>query len=342
MATHVLLTIDTELTWRHCGAGRGGWRDNLALSYDPAGVGVPYQLAMLRKYGLKACFFVDPMPALVHGIEPVRAMVEPILAAGQEVQLHLHSFWADLANGRRDAARFELTEFDAAEQEALIAKARDLLIEAGAPDPIAFRSGSYAADAHTLAALRRLGLRYDSSHNGADHPWPSALPLDPALIDPAECGDVIEIPVTQIRRRDGGLRPFQLCALSTQEMRAALRHAGANGHPVVTIVGHSFELASRDGRRVNALVRRRFDQLCAFLDRHREILTTSSFAELPFLEPQRRSEPLPAHRVRTGRRLVEQAWGTARYERPRAAAALAAAAAAPAAALAYLVANAGV
>src|SRR3546814_9309854 len=104
-------------------------------------------------------------------------MVRPILDAGQEVQLHLHSFWHDLAEGR-DKPRFALTDFAAAGQHDLIRTARDLLIEAGAPDPIAFRSGSYAADESTLGALAELGIRYDSSHNGSHHPWPSALPLD--------------------------------------------------------------------------------------------------------------------------------------------------------------------
>jgi peptidoglycan/xylan/chitin deacetylase (PgdA/CDA1 family) len=297
---------------------------------------------MLRRHGLKACFFVDPMPAMVYGLEPVRRMVEPILAAAQEVQLHLHSFWYDVARGNGDNARFELTQFDPNEQQALIAAAHDLLIQAGAPAPIAFRSGSYAADDRTLAALARLGLRYDSSHNGAEHPWPSALPLDPTLVDPVEQHGIVEIPVSQIRRPDGGLRPFQLCALSTREMRAALRHAARHDHPVVTIVSHSFELATRDGQRVNALLRRRFERLCAFLDRHRETMPTCTFADVAPLTSEPRSQPLPAGRVRTAHRLAEQAWGNLRYERPAAAAALAAAASVgPAAALAYLVANGG-
>ena len=312
MATRVLLTIDTELTWRHSARG-AGWRDNFAASFDPAGVGVPYQLEMLRRHGLKACFFVDPMPALIYGPDPVRAMLEPILAAGQEVQLHLHSFWHDLVGDRVDSPRFELTGFDAEEQRALIATARDLLVEAGAPAPVAFRSGSYAADLATIAALDSLGLRFDSSHNGADHPWPSALPLDPALIDPVEIGRVIEVPVTQIRRGEG-LRPFQICALSIQEMEAALRHADRRNHPVVTIVGHSFELASRDGRRVNALVRGRFDRLCSFLEAHAADMPTATFAELGDVTTSARSEPLPERPLRTARRLVEQAWGNARYE----------------------------
>ncbi|MGQ0659367.1 polysaccharide deacetylase [Sphingosinicella sp.] len=315
MATRVLLTIDTELTWRHYARG-AGWRENLAYSYDPAGVGIPYQLDRLRRHGLSACFFVDPMPALVYGLDPVRRMVEPILEAGQEVQLHLHSFWHDLANGRRDDARFELTDFAADEQHSLIETARDLLIAAGAPAPIAFRSGSYAVTGDTLRALGRVGLRYDSSHNGTDHPWPSALPLAPALMDPAECGGVVEIPISQIAVGNGGLRHLQICALSSQEMEAALRHAARNEHPVTTIVGHSFELATRDGRRVNQLVRGRFDRLCAFLEANAQAMPTATFAGLDVSLPIRAARPLPAQTLRMAWRMAEQAWGTARYEKP--------------------------
>ena len=320
MATPVLLTIDTELRWdRHLGGA--SWQENLELSFDPAGVGVGYQLDRLAAHGLKACFFVDPMPALVYGIEPVRMMVEPILAAGQEVQLHLHPFWWDLAHFRREE-RFELSSFDAESQRGLIATARDLLIEAGAPPPTAFRAGSYAATVDTLDALRALGIFYDSSHNGAEHPWPSALPLHPTLIDPAPAAGVTELPIAQIRRRDGGLRPFQLCALSLEEMRSALGHAAAHEHPLVTIVSHSFELASRDGRRVNRVVRRRFERLCAFLAENRTAMPTMAIADLPPFPADARSEPLPARPLRTLQRLTEQAWGNLRYERPALATAL--------------------
>ncbi len=325
MATRALLTIDTELTWRHFVDGAGWW-DNFALSYDPAGVGVPYQLGVLGAHGLKACFFVDPMPALVYGLEPIRRMIGPILDAGQEVQLHLHSVWSDLANGRRLDARFELTRFDAAGQRALIETARDLLIAAGAPAPTAFRAGSFAANADTLAALRALGLHYDSSHNGADHPQVSTLPLGAELLDPAPCGGVIEVPVAQIARPGGGLRPFQVCALSIQEMVAALSHAAWNDHAATTIVSHSFELASRDGRRVNELVRARFDRLCRFLANNREIVPTARFAEMAVPAGGEPARPLPAHTLRTVRRYAEQAWGDARYEKPLVGAAVAVAA----------------
>ncbi len=324
MATRVLLTIDTELTWRSFARG-AGWRENLEASFDPAGCGVSWQLERLARHGLKACFFVDPMPALVYGPEPILRMVEPILAAGQEIQLHLHSFWSDLAEGRTDDARFELTAFDSSQQQALIETARRLLVEAGAPAPIAFRSGSYAANADTLEALRALGFRYDSSHNGAEHPWPSALPFGASLIDPAERNGIIELPISQILRRDGGLRPLQLCAVSTREMKAALRHAAKADHPLVTIVSHSFELASRDGRRVNRLIRGRFERLCALLEAEAAAMPTFFIADLPDDLATSGSRPLAPHAVREWHRMAEQAWGNARYERPRLGAAMIAA-----------------
>lgn len=322
MTTRILLTIDVELAWRHHARG-ASWRDNLALSYQACGVGIPYQLELLRRHGLDACFFVDPMPALVYGLDPIQRMVEPILAAGQEIQLHLHSFWHDLA-GARAAPRFELTDFPADEQHALIETARELLVAAGAPMPTAFRSGSFAADAATLDALRRLGIAHDSSHCGSEHPWPSALPLDPALIDPVDCGGIVEVPITQIFNRDGRLRPMQLCALSAQEMQTALQHAAVNDHQVTTIVSHSFELATRDGKRVNRLVRGRFDALCAFLDAHRATMPTTSFAALP-PPAVPTARPLPAAPLKIIRRMAEQAWGTIRYEQPAIAAGMAAA-----------------
>ncbi|HYE99251.1 MAG TPA: molybdopterin cofactor-binding domain-containing protein [Planctomycetota bacterium] len=145
--TQVLLTVDTALSWA-AHAGGASWQENLSASFDPR------QLDLLRDQGLKGCFFVDPMPALVYGLEPVRRLVEPILAAGQDVQLLLHPVWQSVAEGFAEGTRFELTCFDAEDQLDLIETARDLLVEAGAPRPVAFRSGGYAADVRTLGALQ--------------------------------------------------------------------------------------------------------------------------------------------------------------------------------------------
>jgi hypothetical protein len=305
MATRVLLTVDTELVWRHHVAGHG-WKENFRRSYDPAGVGVPFQLATLAEHGLKGCFFVDPMPAAVHGLDPVKRMVEPILEAGQEVQLHLHPFWAHLEQAEREGKCPELTSFDLEAQRALIERAQALLIEAGAPPPIAFRSGSYAADTATLEALAAVGLRYDSSHNGC-HPKLSRLPFDRSLVAPFRAGALIEVPVGQIEERTGQLRHLQICAVSIAEMSGALAHAARESHPVTTIVSHSFELATRDGLRQNGLVHGRFLRLCRFLADNRDVMPTVWFSDLdgvPLDDRKRNATPPPHGRPGMGRRAL--------------------------------------
>ena len=122
------------------------------------------------------------------------------------------------------------------------------------------------------------------------------------------------MPVTVIEEK-AGLRHLQLCAVSFDEMRAALAHGVDQGQPVVTIVSHSFELATRDGRRPNSVARARFDRLCRHLDESRETLTTCHFVDLEDLPLEDDSEPLPPRTIRTVARMVQQAWGNAVYER---------------------------
>jgi peptidoglycan/xylan/chitin deacetylase (PgdA/CDA1 family) len=326
MATRVLLTVDTELVWRHHAAGLG-WQENFKRSYDPAGVGIPHQLKLLADHDLKACFFVDPMPALVHGLDPIRRMVDPILAAGQEVQLHIHPFWAHLAEAEEGGERRELAAFDLEAQRALILQARDLLVAAGAPSPIAFRAGSYAANAATLEALASLGIRFDSSHNGSQ-PGLSQLPFHPTLVTPRESAGIIEIPVSQIEELPGRLRHLQICAVSLRELTRALVHAAREGHPVTTVVSHSFELATRDGLRPNGVVYRRFLGLCRFLADRRDSMPTAWFSDLDTLELDADGQPLSGGATPRLGRIASQAWGDARYERRTTAAVAASAAAA--------------
>src|SRR3546814_15216992 len=107
MDCRVLLTVDTELTWGHHVRGCS-WRENFSRSYEAAGVGIPWQLRTLAEHRLKACFFVDPMPALVHGLAPIRREVRPILDSGHEVPLPLHSV-THVSAEVRDTPRVNLT-----------------------------------------------------------------------------------------------------------------------------------------------------------------------------------------------------------------------------------------
>ncbi|RHW18521.1 polysaccharide deacetylase [Sphingomonas gilva] len=304
----MFLTIDTELMWRHHAAGLAA--DAIyARSIEPAGVGIGYQLGRLNAHGLKATFFVDPMPARLYGLEPFKRLVGAIVDAGQEVQLHLHPNWTGASGAdRAAAASFELIDYDPAAQGAMLAEARDWLERAGAPRPIAFRAGSYSADDATLDALAALGFAYDSSHNGSEHPWPSAIGLPRDRIAPVAHRGLIELPVTLIEDRAGNLRHFQICALSAAEMRAALAHAEANDHAAVVIVSHGFELANRAGTRANRVHRSRFDSLCALLAERRAALPTQHFADRPVLTLGQHDRPLGPSTLRTRLRQAEQLW----------------------------------
>lgn len=316
MPVHAFLTIDTELMWRHHAAGLDP-ATIVERSLEPAGVGIGWQLEQLRRRHLKACFFVDPMPALVYGLDWVKRIVAAILEAGQEVQLHLHPNWtrAKPGDGGAAYAAFELIDYDFDEQIELIAGASDMLVAAGAPEPVAFRAGSYSASDDTLAALAELGFAYDSSHNGAEHPWPSAIALPERQIAPVEHRGIVELPVTLIEDVRGHLRHFQICALSSAEMGAALDHAVREHHAAVTIVGHSFELANRAGTRANGIHARRFAQLCAMLEDHHPGIETCHFADRPALALGRHDRPLRPNRLRTGLRRAEQLWSNLVEER---------------------------
>lgn len=316
MAAPVFLTIDTELVWRHHAAGLD-LATQYERSFEPAGVGISFQLSRLRDHGLKAVFFVDPMPALIHGLDPIKRVVATILEAGQDVQLHLHPNWtgARADDGGAAHGRFNLPEYDRAEQQALIAGARELLVAAGAQAPIAFRAGNYAASSDTLDALAALGFRYDSSHNGSMQPWPGMIDLPDDRIAPIAHRGLIEVPVSLIEERPGKRRTFQICALSAGEMRDALDHAVAESHAAVTIVSHGFELANRTGTGANAIHVRRFNALCAMLEEMSDRLPTAHFGDAPTLILCQNDQPLPPSPVRTYWRQAEQLWSNMVAER---------------------------
>lgn len=315
MTTGVLLTIDTELAWRHHAAG-ASWQQNFERSIEPAGVGITYQLRQLAKYGLKATFFVDPMPALVFGIEPIRQIVETVLKAGQEVQLHCHPAWAH-ADRRTEQPdrRFEISALSEADQLAMIEQARELLCAAGAPPPTAFRAGSFGANPATLAAVRRAGLAYDSSQNGSQMPWPCATGLPARLVTPFLHHGLIEVPIGLIEDKPGTLRHLQIGAVSTTEVREALLHAESEKQPLVTLVSHSFELVARDGLTKNHFLQRRFDLLCAWLAEHRARFPTQSFADLDRVPLNRAGTPAPLANTRRIARVAEQGVSNLVYER---------------------------
>ena len=96
MTTSVFITVDTELSLAQHQAGMSA-EDNLQSSIfgrcSHGDYGVGHQMDRLDAYGLKAVYYVDPLPALAYGIDIISRIIEPILTRGHDVQLHIHTEW---------------------------------------------------------------------------------------------------------------------------------------------------------------------------------------------------------------------------------------------------------
>src|SRR3546814_19862285 len=124
------------------------------------------------------------MPALVYGPKIIAEIVRPIVARGHEVQLHIHTEWLRFArfNPAGKLTGRNIGDFPLPAQKKLIGLARDLLVSAGAPEPIAFRAGTFSANDDTLRALAAPGFRFASSFNAPVHGRGCATPPDPGTI----------------------------------------------------------------------------------------------------------------------------------------------------------------
>jgi hypothetical protein len=314
--TSVFLTVDTEYSGALFGSGGvDGRASNFATAIlgrtadGEAGIG--YQMEVLDRYGLKAVFFVDPMPALVWGPGAVEDIVGLVLERGHDVQLHLHTEWLAVARGKPPVARtgHDMKDFTRAEQRDLIVWGIETLMAAGAPRPTAFRAGNYGANDDTLAALADAGIGIDTSHCPGIAKSHCEISLTSADIAPVlHCG-VVEVPINAIRGFGNRLRHTQLTALSHAELVGALRLAVRTRAQCFTIVSHSFELLSQDGLRINRVLRRRFEGLCRSLA-DLPGCRTETYRSAPPVALTGRGEGaatmLPHNPLRTGLRMAEQ------------------------------------
>jgi len=320
--TTLYITIDTEYSSRMArlqgGQGRQDNFDRSIRCVTPGGeAGIHYQMDVLDRHGLRAVFFVDPMPSLLWGVEATADVVGPIVARGHDVQLHLHTEWLALAGEAKPfGARTgnNIKDFPLEEQCRLLDYGRSVLIAAGAPRPSAFRAGNYGANDDTLQALAQLGMSFDTSHPPGIAKSACDISLGrEARLPQCHCG-VIEVPIGSIASYGGQLRHAQVTAISAAEICAALHHAKAAGVDSFTLVSHSFELLSRDRTRINRIVRRRFERLCAALSRMPDTITGTYAGNPPRLRDKAGpAAVLPPNLLRTGLRFAEQALANALY-----------------------------
>lgn len=321
----LLLTIDTEI-WPRTMSLRGESIEQLwtrdILGRTPAGdFGIAYQMDVLERCGMRGVFFVEALHADVVGQRWLRETVEPIVARGHEVQLHIHPEWLGQAASndrlsqeqgapnRGPAAQF-MWQLAPDEQVRVMRRGVALLRAAGASDVSAFRAGGFGAGLGTLEAVAAAGLRIDASHNPSLPARSHIASVEPGQVV-AAFGAVCEVPQTVYEDRPGHLRHAQIGACSASELTHLINAAERQGRGMLNILSHSFELIRRCHQSglvaPDWLAIRRFEAFCEAVSRHARV-DAVGFNDLSAqtLEDARLYPVLRSNWLRTGWRNGEQ------------------------------------
>lgn len=310
----VFFTVDMEI-W--C----GGWKDidakfprafqQYVYGRTPKGeYGLRYKLQRLRDHGLLGVFFVEPLFATRFGIEPLAEIIGLIKEYGQEVQLHMHPEWVDesthplLPEPMRK--RPFMREFSLKDQTTLIAKGIQLIDDAGGGRVNAFRAGSFGFNRDTLSALAANNIAFDSSYNASYFGLESGLAPDELLVEPFQSNGVMEFPMTVFDDGTRSLRHTQLGAISSREMEGLLWQSLKQGRKTFVILSHNFELLNRARDQADEVVVDRFNRLCHFLDKNREVFQMAGFKGMSAEPVACQPLPLVSPFWKTGLRMIEQ------------------------------------
>lgn len=272
--------------------------------------GLPHKIKVLNQHGLKGVFFIEPLFSMHFGDQPLTEIVGLVNEGGQEVQLHLHTEWVDESKQpifkHIPEKRQHLRYFSLEEQTQLIEIGKKLISRAGARDVNAFRAGSFAFNAETLTALAIARIPFDSSYNASMFGPDSGLLPGVTVVEPVECRGVYEYPMTVFRDGTRSLRHAQLTACSSNELERLLWQALETGRSSFVLLSHSFELMNAAMNRPDEVAVKRFDRLCAFLEKNADCFSVRGFQGLTPAVKQSQPDPLNSPVWMTGLRMLEQ------------------------------------
>lgn len=277
---------------------------------DRGEFGLRYQADMLREHGLIGVFFVEPLFSGRFGLDPLTEIVTLLREREQEIQLHLHTEWVDewptplFADGR--GKRQFLHLFSRDEQRLLIAEGMRRLKQAGADPVNCFRAGSFGFNADTLDALAECGISFDSSYNATAFGLDSGVASGETLTDVHRERGVTEYPMTVYDTGFGRLRHAQLGACSWAELEHLLWKALEEGRNSFVLLSHGFELLTPSKSEPDRIVASRFQELCRFLDRHRDLFHVRGFKNLSEVQVMSQPSPLCGSAWLSMRRNLEQ------------------------------------
>jgi hypothetical protein len=294
--TEVCITVDTEFSI-------GGAFEN-PLVYKPVGPqrvlcevegkeeGLGFLLHTFAEYGISATFFVEALNHCYFGDAPMQEVAQRILAASQDVQLHLHPCWTmfSIPQWQTDLNRAKGSDswlgLSASEIYELIQLGLQAFARWQLPRPIAFRTGNLQATAAIYQAMAQLQIPLSS--NVAPPIYCSPDPRFNLTGGRHWIHGVLELPVLSYTELQIGpwqrQHSFTVVAASVNEIDNLLWTARRQGISPVVILAHPFDFIKASDQQYARIRRNRINQerlrhLCRFLHQHPNDFVSVSFRQ---------------------------------------------------------------
>jgi len=295
MKTEVCISVDVEYSI----GGAFSWPDqfkplsNEVVDCMVAGreQGLGFILDSLNRFGMLGTFFTEALQTTYFGDEPMARTANRIVAAGQDLQLHLHPCWLHFRDDRWMRPGFVPNDYCSGRTDEQLDEMLRLGIEAfarwGVPKPVALRTGGFRTDDAVYSAMARMGMPLASNISlGVFSPKETQLQVSGGrhLVN-----GVLEVPALSYRSpkihlpTSSAWRSTAITATSSSEMEALLWQARKTGCQTVIVLTHPHEFIKQRGFRydnlqVNQINQSRFLHLLNFVHCNSADFTTVSFA----------------------------------------------------------------
>ncbi|WP_119459543.1 polysaccharide deacetylase [Rhodospirillaceae bacterium SYSU D60014] len=296
MRTEVCVTIDTEFSiggaFTHPDRYTPLREQVVNCPVDGRDEGLGFLIETFAEHRISATFFVEALNTAYFGDEPIAAIARRILAAGHDVQLHLHPCWLTFRNPQWQQAIKAVHPNDSCagrqygELLEIVREGLAAFERWDVPKPIALRAGSLRADMTLYDVAAAAGIPIGSNIGLSIYtPTQSDLQLRGGR---HWIRHVLELPIltySDFRSGFGGHgRTLTITGSSWPELKSLLWQARKAGVSPVVLLTHPFEFVKKRNFRYEVLRRNRINQqrlvsLCRFLQEHDQDFVSCSFTQ---------------------------------------------------------------
>ena len=323
----VCITIDTEFSIAGAFSDPGRYlpvdKQAVYCNVDGRSEGLGFVLRTFKETGVKATFFVEALNRAYFGDGPMQGVVNDVLAAGQDVQLHIHPVWSQVFAFPDWRSRLgEIKPNDSVlsrsqdQLESLFGEGAGILEKWCGYRPQAMRTGNLHVNRNVYKAMFEAELFVSSNiGRGIYEPVGSALNLSHgcSLID-----GVYEYPVTSyiglhlpwIKE----LKSLTITGSSFSEIKYILEQAYKNRIGFVVLLSHTFEFIKGhdiqfNNAKRNMLAQGRLRKLCEYISANSDRFETAFITQLERKEQGGDCEILSVPNLASVRRIAANKLG---------------------------------